>query len=148
MILLMVLGCGAPEPLDPEPPVHADPPSAPVRELREPIPNPPVDVDALSDKGRLKLAIRSQMGEMKACYEQRLASNPSLAGRVALGWTLAGGSAQGVYVVSNDTGDHELPRCMVEQLKRWTFEPALEGDVTWPFVFKPADRTDAGDAPG
>lgn len=92
----------------------------------------------IGDKGKLKTTIRRKMGQMKYCYEEELKKNSELQGRVELGWSIYGGKVESVYVVSNTTGNQKLATCMQNKLKRWTFDREIEGDVSWPFVFRPS----------
>lgn len=93
--------------------------------------------DEIGDSGKVKNTVRRYAGQMKYCYEQQLKKNSSLEGRVELGWAVYDGKVESAYVVSNGTGDAELGKCMVNKLKRWKFPGDVEGDVQWPFVFRP-----------
>lgn len=93
--------------------------------------------EEIGDSGKVKTTVRRYQGQMKYCYEQQLKKNSSLEGRVELSWAVYGGKVESAFVVSNGTGDDELAKCMVGKLKRWKFDSAIEGDVSWPFVFRP-----------
>lgn len=93
--------------------------------------------EEIGDSGKVKNTVRRYAGQMKYCYEQQLKKNASLEGRVELGWAVYDGAVESAYVVSNGTGDDELAKCMVAKLKRWKFDAGIEGDVQWPFVFRP-----------
>lgn len=93
--------------------------------------------EEIGDSGKVKNIVRRYQGQMKYCYEQQLKKNSSLEGRVELGWSVYDGAVESAYVVSNGTGDDELAKCMVAKLKRWKFDTSIEGDVQWPFVFRP-----------
>lgn len=90
----------------------------------------------IGDMGLLKSAIRRKMGQMKYCYEEELKKNSDLEGRVELGWAVYGGKVESVFIVSNSTGNTALANCMVSKLKRWEFDKGIEGDVSWPFMFR------------
>ncbi|MCB9671756.1 MAG: AgmX/PglI C-terminal domain-containing protein [Alphaproteobacteria bacterium] len=93
--------------------------------------------EEIGDSGKVKNTVRRYAGQMKYCYEQQLKKNSSLEGRVELGWSVYEGKVESVYVVSNGTGDDELSKCMMSKLKKWKFDGDIEGDVQWPFVFRP-----------
>jgi len=93
--------------------------------------------DMLSgDAGTVKKTVRRYSGQLKYCYEQRLKANPDLEGRVSLTWTVENGTVTDVYVAGNTTGDSALASCMEKKVKRWKFPADVEGDITWPFVFR------------
>jgi hypothetical protein len=93
--------------------------------------------EEIGDSGKVKNTVRRYAGQMKYCYEQQLKKNASLEGRVELSWAVYDGRVESAFVVSNGTGDDELAKCMVAKLKRWKFDAGIEGDVSWPFVFRP-----------
>ncbi len=74
-------------------------------------------------------------GQLKYCYDKRLLANPSLSGRVEIGWSLAGGAVEGLYIVTNSTGDQDLAQCVMNKIRRWKFPSDMVGDVSFPFVF-------------
>jgi hypothetical protein len=93
--------------------------------------------DMLSgDASSVKKTVRRYAGQLKYCYEQRLKANPDLEGRVSLTWTVEGGTVIDVYVGANNTGDSTLADCMARKVKRWKFPADVEGEITWPFVFR------------
>jgi outer membrane biosynthesis protein TonB len=96
------------------------------------------EADMLSgDQSAVKKTVRRYSGQLKYCYEQRLKANPDLEGRVSLTWTVgAGGAVTEVYVEGNTTGDSQLASCMEKKVKRWKFPADVEGDISWPFVFR------------
>lgn len=76
--------------------------------------------------------------QFKACYEQALKGEPTLAGRVDVEWKLREGGVTSVIVYNNTTDDDDLAACMIGKISRWTGFPAeLDGEVRWPFVFEP-----------
>jgi hypothetical protein len=80
--------------------------------------------------------VRKGSPSVRFCYQSRLKVNPELAGRVEIAWTLANGRITASSVHLDSTHDPELARCVLSRVRSWTFEPALSGDVRWPFVFK------------
>jgi hypothetical protein len=91
--------------------------------------------EEIGDRGAVTATVKRYTGQLQYCYESRLKQVPSLAGRVEVGWTVAGGAVESLYVVSNSTGDAELASCITRRIRRWSFPDSVEGDITWPFVF-------------
>lgn len=132
VLLILLVACATSPAPEPEAPPILDP----VPEQPAPAPGQDEGVD---HSQALKKSVSKYSGQVKYCYELRLKDKPGLEGRIELGWTLAGGRAEGVYVKNNDTGDSELAACIVRKVIRWKFPADLEGDVIWPFVFRPVD---------
>jgi hypothetical protein len=97
-----------------------------------------VDVSG-GDPAKIKSVINNYTGQVKACYEQRLKSNPALAGRVELLWYINGGRVSSVEVLGNSTGDSELANCIALKVRTWRFPADLEADteVVYPFILSP-----------
>ena len=74
-------------------------------------------------------------------YEKYLKSDPALAGKLTVRFTIgSGGSVTDVQIVENTTGNNDLAQEIARKIRMWTFEPVPEGDatVTFPFIFSPA----------
>jgi hypothetical protein len=95
-----------------------------------------LDFDGGDVKG-LGRVVRRYQGQLKYCYERRLKENPSLSGRVVLGWTVEAEKAIDVYVAENGTGDAEFAKCLKGKVARWNFSGVEDGDAKQPFVFTP-----------
>lgn len=97
-----------------------------------------VDVSG-GDPAKIKAAIGKYTGQVKACYEQRLKSNPALNGRVELLWYITGGRVTSVEVLGNSTDDSELASCIARKVRTWRFPADLEADteVMYPFILAP-----------
>jgi hypothetical protein len=97
-----------------------------------------VDVTG-GDPAKIKGVISGYTGQVKACYEQRLKSNPTLHGRVELVWYINGGRVTSVEIQENDTGDGELAKCIAAKVRSWRFPTDLEpnAEVTYPFILAP-----------
>ncbi len=97
-----------------------------------------VDVSG-GDPAKIKAAIGKYTGQVKACYEQRLKSNPSLGGRVELLWYITGGRVTSVEILGNTTDDSELASCIARKVRTWRFPADLEADteVMYPFILAP-----------
>ncbi len=95
-----------------------------------------IDFDGGSSSGVAKV-VRKYQGQLKYCYEKQLKVNPSLHGRVVIGWTVEEGSAVDIYIVENRTGDEEFAKCLKGKVKRWDFSGVDDGNAKQPFVFQP-----------
>lgn len=87
--------------------------------------------------------IRANVGRIQGCYEKAMAKNPALAGKVGLSFTIgAQGTVTSVTAGDATISDAEMVTCVISAVKAMTF-PAPEGggtvNVTYPFVFAPAD---------
>lgn len=80
--------------------------------------------------------------EMKFCYEQALQAKPTLAGKIAINFTITHDGRVGEVNLEEVTlDDATAVACMVSRLKRWRFpNPAGGGQVhvTYPWIFKAA----------
>ena len=92
--------------------------------------------ELIGDENSVRKVVKRYAGQLKYCYERRLKEVPSLAGRVEVGWYVAGGAVEGLTIVLNTTRDDELGDCIKNKIRRWQFPEDVEGDVSWPFVFK------------
>ena len=93
--------------------------------------------------------IRSHADEVKACYENALATRADLRGDLTLFWVIdPGGRVTRCCVAQTTFSDLAVPRCVVERVRTWRFpEPIGRGNVTvtFPYVFRPAElKPDAG----
>ncbi len=94
------------------------------------------------DKDVIMKVIKRHQNEIKFCYEQELQKNPSLAGKVAVAWTIdpTGGVSEAT-VSESSIGNANVESCIVQRIRRWKFpEPAGGGivNVTFPWIFKAA----------
>lgn len=94
------------------------------------------------DKDVIMKVIKRHQNEIKFCYEQELQKNPSLAGKVAVAWTIdpTGGVSE-ANVSESSVGNANVEGCIVQRIRRWKFpEPAGGGvvNVTFPWIFKAA----------
>ena len=96
-------------------------------------------VDPISgDAGAVKSTIQKNAGQLNYCYEKRLKALPTLAGRVELSWSVAGGRVTGTPLIElNTTGDAELADCIQKKIVRWVFPADFEGEASNSFIFQP-----------
>lgn len=138
---LFALACTPAELPDAIPPSRVEPIAVPA-----PLPVPIAVPDGRllppsDDDSPIASTIRRYQGQIKWCYQQQLAVDPTLAGRLELQWAIGErGRVSNAKVVSNTTKNTELGTCAVTKLKRWTFPADTQGVARWPFVFAPAGK--------
>lgn len=94
-------------------------------------------VSASGDENAIKSTVNRFSGQLQYCYEKQMKVNPSLEGRIEVGWTVTGGAVSGApYIIANTTGDSALADCVTGKIRRWTFPADVEGDMSWPFLFQ------------
>jgi len=85
----------------------------------------------------LKVVKRRQRG-IQFCYEKELARNPSLNGKVTMGWIIGtDGKAMRATVQNSSLGNKTVEGCMVRNINRWRFKKPEGGlcKIRFPFVF-------------
>ncbi len=96
----------------------------------------------LFDAGIVTRTLRSRASAMRVCYERELRTDPALAGRVVVTFTVQpSGAISGASATENTSGSEPLASCVVATVSRLRFNPGPEGgSVTYayPFVFAPA----------
>ena len=93
------------------------------------------------DKEEIRKVVRANIGDVRACYNSVLESDPDWAGRVAISFTIGPvGAVTATRVESTEERDHGLAQCVAGVIETWAF-PAPEGGgnvlVTYPFHFAP-----------
>lgn len=118
----------------------APPPSPPQPAAASPSPTPPETPTVTGDLDPQLVAahVRSQLPKVKACYEQALANNRELVGKIAMHWTIdTEGVTRGIVVESNTMQPSSVPDCVKAVIAAWRFPQPTGGpvDVSFPFVF-------------
>ncbi|MCP3101635.1 TonB family protein [Myxococcus sp. K15C18031901] len=94
------------------------------------------------DKDVIAKVIRRHQGEIKYCYESELNKDPSLAGKVAVAFTIDPTGAVSDATVSETTlNNSRAEQCMLSRIRRWKFPEPKGGGVvavTYPWLFSPA----------
>jgi hypothetical protein len=83
-------------------------------------------------------AVRSNVAGVKACYLRLTRQGKSIAGRAIVSFTVdKDGSARDVRVDAPAFEESDLPKCVSQQVERWTFPRSKRGGfaVSYPFVF-------------
>ncbi len=93
------------------------------------------------DKDIIRRIVRAHINEVRYCYNQGLARDPSLTGRVAVQFTIGPTGKVPVAVVAKTSlTDRKVANCIAKAVKRWKFpKPPGGGNavVTYPFVLTP-----------
>lgn len=93
------------------------------------------------DKDIVRRIIRVHVNEVRRCYNQGLARDPSLEGRVTIAFTVGPtGKVTESKVESTTLDDEAVGTCTAKAVKRWKFpKPPGGGNavVTYPFVLEP-----------
>jgi TonB family protein len=100
------------------------------------------DLDGSMDKAVIRRIVRAHINEVRACYNQGLARDPGLRGRVAVQFTIGGtGSVLSAVVGESSLRDAAVGSCVTKAVRRWKFPRPPSGGltvVTYPFVMDPA----------
>ncbi len=100
-------------------------------------------VDGGLTRQEILAVIRSNLNQIRHCYEQLLQRSPKAAGKVTVDFVV--GAAGNVQTVGIDSGgttisDSVLRGCITGKIKRWKFprpRGASQVNVNYPFVFTP-----------
>lgn len=91
----------------------------------------------------IRRVVLRNLGQVNRCYEQGLASNPGLAGRVAVRFVISSNGSVITAAPTSDTlGMPSVSACIAGAVQRWNFPvPPDSGaiTVTYPFSLIPAD---------
>lgn len=107
------------------------------------VPNPRLGIASIQgglDKDLIRRVVRAHINEVRHCYNQGLARDPNLAGRVAVQFQINGiGKVPTAVVSESDIKDKSVSSCIAQSVRRWSF-PKPEGGgtviVTYPFVLQ------------
>jgi len=96
------------------------------------------------DKDIIRRIVRAHINEVRHCFNQGLARDPNLSGRVAIEFVIdPTGKVTNSVVATSTLKDASVARCIAKAVKRWKFPKPKGGGlvkVTYPFVL--------GDGPG
>ncbi|MBV1859275.1 MAG: AgmX/PglI C-terminal domain-containing protein [Nannocystaceae bacterium] len=98
------------------------------------------------DRDIIRRIVRAHINEVRFCYDEGLALDPALSGRVSVQFTIgAAGKVLEADVASSTLSEVEdkdgVATCVAAAVKRWKF-PRFEGEaavVTYPFVLSPGN---------
>ncbi len=94
------------------------------------------DADVESgDAGNIASVVKKSQGRIQTCLEQALKANPSVNGRVSVGWTILSGKVTESHLVKNTTGDAKLGQCIAGSVRAFRFDEGLTANVAeFPWV--------------
>lgn len=101
-------------------------------------------IDGGLDRDAIAAVINRNLGQVRFCYEQGLQGTPSLAGRVAVDFTIGGnGMVKTASVANSSLGSKIVEDCIVLRLKSWKFplpQNGVDVKVSYPFVLRRAGQ--------
>ena len=97
-------------------------------------------VQGALDKDIIRRIVRAHINEVRHCYNQGLAKDQNLKGRVAVQFTIGGtGKVPTAVVASSTVKDKSVGNCIAKAVRRWKFPKPQGGGsviVTYPFVLE------------
>ncbi|MCM2334922.1 MAG: AgmX/PglI C-terminal domain-containing protein [Anaeromyxobacteraceae bacterium] len=96
------------------------------------------------DKELIRAVIKEHAQQIRFCYEEQLAVNPKLAGKVIVRWTIdADGNASNASVDGAGTSlnDDKVHQCMMARIVSWQFPKPKGGGIaviTYPWILRAA----------
>lgn len=96
------------------------------------------------DKELIRAVIKEHAQQIRFCYEEQLAVNPKLAGKVIIRWTIdADGNASNASVDTGGTSlnDDKVHQCMMARIVSWQFPKPKGGGIaviTYPWILRAA----------
>ena len=94
------------------------------------------------DKELIRKVIQEHAAQIRFCYEEQLAVNPKLAGKVAIKWVIdADGNASNATVDSGSTTllNDKVHQCMMARIVSWQFPKPKGGGIaviTYPWILR------------
>lgn len=98
------------------------------------------EVDGGLDKEAIARVIRSQLGQIRYCYERQLSASPELYGKILVKFTIgAAGSVVAQAIGTTSLNNAMVEGCILRRVAGWQFPNPKGGTnvmVTYPFLFK------------
>lgn len=94
------------------------------------------------DPELIRRVIREHASQVRYCYEQQLALQPKLEGKVAIRWQIdASGRASATHVESGETtlASSEVHRCIMDRIVTWAFPKPKGGGIAivkYPWILR------------
>ncbi len=108
---------------------------------RRPPPKPRIGKSTIKgalDKDVIRRVVRAHINEVRNCYNQGLARDPNLQGRVAIQFQIGGsGKVPMAVVQKSSVKDERVGNCIAKSVRRWKFPRPRDGGmvlVTYPFL--------------
>ena len=98
------------------------------------------EVDGGLDKEAIARVIRSQLGQIRYCYERQLSASPDLYGKIMIKFTIGSVGAVTAQAIGNTSLNNAMVEgCILRRVAGWQFPVPKGGTnvmVTYPFLFK------------
>ncbi|MAV90022.1 MAG: hypothetical protein CL676_01285 [Bdellovibrionaceae bacterium] len=98
------------------------------------------EVDGGLDRDVIARVIKSQLGQIRYCYERQLSANPELYGKVLVKFTIGGTGQVVAQMVGNTSLNNAMVEgCILRRIAGWKFPQPKGGTnvlVSYPFLFK------------
>jgi hypothetical protein len=98
--------------------------------------------DGKVDASVIAREIRARRKAVAACYERALKTQPTLAGKLVVRFSLsAAGTVTSTEIDDDTLGSPEVAACIRATVLRWRFPALAEGpaELSFPFVFQPGE---------
>lgn len=93
------------------------------------------------DKAVIQATIAKYLGQVRACYEAGLQTNPALQGQVNMNFQISGqGDVNFANVAKSTLGNSQVESCISTKMLNWKFPKPVGGvnvKVNYPFVLRP-----------
>lgn len=98
------------------------------------------EIDGGLDKEAIARVIRSQLGQIRYCYERQLSASPDLYGKILVKFTIGAAGAVVAQAIGNTSLNNAMVEgCILRRIAEWQFPLPRGGTnvlVTYPFLFK------------
>lgn len=98
------------------------------------------EIEGGLDKEAIARVIRSQLGQIRYCYERQLSANPELYGKILVKFTIGSAGAVVAQAIGNSSLNNAMVEgCILRRVAGWQFPQPRGGTnvlVTYPFLFK------------
>jgi pSer/pThr/pTyr-binding forkhead associated (FHA) protein len=98
------------------------------------------EVDGGLDKELIARYIKSQLGQIRYCYERQLSANPDLYGKIMVKFTIGSAGSVTAQAIGNTSLNNAMVEgCILRRIAGWQFPTPKGGTkvlVTYPFLFK------------
>ncbi|HHO51974.1 MAG TPA: AgmX/PglI C-terminal domain-containing protein [Deltaproteobacteria bacterium] len=90
-------------------------------------------------RDQIRERTQASMGQVRACYERALKSNPRLRGRIVASWRIeASGEVSRPRITRDEIGDEGLQSCVIGAIGGWGYPSSGKSTtVEFPFVLQP-----------
>jgi hypothetical protein len=145
---LALVGCPAAKSSLVEPP---EPISIPTLTQDSSEPEPTPESEPPLTRAEIRTVVRAKLAQVRACFDEGLAIDPTLGGVVELGFTIdAEGRVSDAELLTDELAQARVGECLLEQLPSWQFPRPRGGAelrIRYPFHFTAEDTLRAAGLP-